>query len=343
MGVPPLDMVVPLLTNALSQCAPKFIQQCWRGLERALANAPALLHLVAIEFLPMWFFMFSVRSVFKGAVVEGLKLGNDGDSQDNWMLKMLNKDGVGAQPDLQKKIDECPARQVSFQLDFRQCIDRFACAENLDDSCEFNGRDVLIMTIVWGAYLLVFALMLFVVISFCCRGLMCKRLTNSSYLKFCLDIKRSAIYHYVSGILYVMAALSLLGIFALVISQNLLEWFIQDELLAVVITALSMRAFTRPYRPKFSTVDAAEGSFSDLLFRRQFFEGSGGFSSRLSSALLQASRMPRAPVLRKMLCVAPENETEMARQIRLVKQVCQRPSQPGKAGAYAAPPTGPLG
>merc|ERR1712066_1015609 len=110
-------------------------------------------------------------------------------------------------------------------------------------------------------------------------------------------------------------------------------WFIQDAMLAVLITAMSMRSFTRPYRPKFTTVDAAEGRFSDLLFRRQFFEGSGGFSSRLSSALLQAARMPRAPVLRKMLCVAPENETEMARQLRLVKQVCQRPSQPGKAGA----------
>jgi len=257
------------------------------------------------------------------------------------MKKMLNKEGVNAQPALQKKLDECSARQVSMQIDFRQCADRFNCAENLDDSCEFQDRDVLVMSIVWGAYLLVFAMMLFVVISFCCRGLMCKRLTNSSYLKFCLDIKRRPLYRYLSGTLYVCAALSLLGLLALVISRGLLEWFIQDELLAVVITALSMRAFTRPFKPKFSTVDTSEGSFSDLLFRRQFFEGSGGFSARLSSALLQASRMPRAPVLRKMLCVAPENETEMARQVRLVKQVCQRPSQPGKAGAYAAPPTGP--
>merc|ERR1712060_788234 len=127
----------------------------------------------------------------------------------------------------------------------------------------------------------------------------------------------------------------------MVINKGILDWFIQDDLLGVLIAAMSMRSFTKPYRPKFTTVDRAEGRFSDLVFRRQFFEGSGGFSSRLSSALLQASRMPRAPVLRKMLCVAPENETEMARQIRLVKQVCQRPSQPGKAGAYAAPPTGP--
>merc|ERR1712203_490176 len=274
-------------------------------------------------------------------MVTGLTLGDDGDEQDNWMLRMLNKDGVRAQPDLQKKINECSAKQVSLKLDFRQCIDRFACAEGMDEATDCNGKDMAILTIVWGSYMLVFAMMLFVVISFCYRGHMCKRLTNSSYLKFCLDIKRSVTYRYLSGTLYVCAALSLLAILALVISLNLVEWFIQDELLPVVITALSMRAFTRPYRPKFSTVDAAEGRFSDLLFRRQFFEGSGGFSSRLSSALLQASRMPRAPVLRKMLCVAPENETEMARQLRLVKQVCQRPSQLGKAGATAAPPTGP--
>lgn len=178
--------------------------------------------------------------------------------------------------------------------------------------------------IVWGCYSLVLIIMIYVVISFFRRGLVCNRLPHGSYLQFCLDIRRTVIYRYLAGVLTVCMALALLPIVVMVISFNVLGWFIQNALLALVITILSMRSFTRAYRPKFATMDAAESKFSDLLFRRQLFEGSAGFSSRLSSALLQASRLPRAPILRKMLWVVPQDEKEMARQVRQVKQVCQR-------------------
>lgn len=185
----------------------------------------------------------------------------------------------------------------------------------------------------WGAFSLVFIMVLYIVVAFCCRGLCPKRLCDGSYLPFCVDAKRKVIYRYLVGLLTIGATMTLAGLLVLVFHKEIIGWFLQNSLLGILITALSMRSFTRPFRPKFNTFDSTTGNFGELQFQRKFFQGSGGFGIRFSSALLQASRLPGAPLLRGKLKPPSEEGQGIAEYVCTVKKICERPSQSQKRRA----------
>jgi len=81
----------------------------------------------------------------------------------------------------------------------------------------------------------------------------------------------------------------------------------QEKLVGILIVLLSMRAFTRPTRPKFNYTSQ---EFATIQFKHSFFTTHGQFARKLDVALIQASRAAKAKKrptsLEKMLVNADE-------------------------------------
>jgi len=234
----------------------------WQRIDKMLASSPAVLHLIFIEFLPMWLFAYSVRSVLKFTLLMGTT-EKEGLGE---VAQSMQWSGLPGFADQRRRADFCLQRVVEEQIDGRRCMDLGGCIETGEvfpnSGC---GPEFVIPIIVWGAYAAVSVLSAYVILQFCIRGLVRERLHSGSYLQFCLDVKRTCMYRYIVGAIALCAVFALAALIAMTWHFGLLSWFMQEAFMGVLTVAFSMKAFARPYKPLFMT-----DRFSELNFRRQF-------------------------------------------------------------------------
>lgn len=133
---------------------------------------------------------------------------------------------------------------------------------------------------------------------------------DSRYLRFMYNLRRSKGYRRFAGLFHFLAVAALAALAYGATNIGLLWWFLESQLSLVVMTAIAMRSFTAPKRPKF---DYTTEEFTTIVFKRtEFSQSTLGFATALSTALMQSSR-GRSDAFKDLL--AKPSEFEKTRNI----------------------------
>lgn len=276
----PLSLVVPTLKKCAEMLP--WITKC---------PGSALIHLMTIEMLPVYFFYFSVLTLMKSIVAATTKKVD----VDNATLPAGTKLEV---------IEEClttKANHLVWQFSKEMLIDKCLHGEPEEE------KDLDTMNYPFPA-------MNMAMLSLCCvfvafwlgKLLISGGLTwpcaSSRYLKFIYTVRRSKPFRYIG---YIFVCSSVLFIILSLMAAHFAEmlvWVLQNLLPTGIVVLAALRTFAFPTKPKF---DYMKEAFVDIGFKRgSFFGTSSGFATKLSSALIQSSRGHNLPL--QDLLIKPE-------------------------------------
>jgi len=244
----------------------------------AVCPGSALIHLLTIEMLPVYFFYFCmlslVKSISAAAQVEG----------------RLKKEGVvlpdGAPADV---VEKCLTEysnhlvwQFSTQNNVVECIHGREVADDLDP------RNMMFAVMNFATLGLCFVFVAYFLGMFLINGGLTWPCASGKYLKFIFELRRRKLYRYIAGALVCLAATFVITGAASAFMGDMLVWMLQTILPSALVALITMRVFVAPSRPKF---DYVKESFSDIRFKRgSFFVTSSGFATKLNTALIQSIR-----------------------------------------------------
>lgn len=289
----PMNLLRPLMMKLASCCFGRLLAKAAAAVTKCPGSA--LLHLLAIEMAPVYFFYYTVYNQMK-ALAGGIK-------------QVLLKDVLLPTGTKNSHVDAClklfatKLVWATHEVNVKSCVSWKASTTVLTytHAAKIETKFLTIPAVNYGALLLS---CLFVILCATMFSLRCGFAWTSSstkYLRFLYTLRRSRAYRYLSGFFMFMAVFALVVMITASIFGSIIAWFISTQMSSIVMTIISMKMFTRPTKPKF---DYMKEEFNDVGFKRGFFESGSGFATKLSATLIQCSR--GFPVPLQDLLVNPE-------------------------------------
>lgn len=278
LGLFPFDLLGQALKNMVPTCMTRVSQK----FQRCVSNLgmSGFIHLIFVEMLPVYFFVYSVYNLLVTMLIESQK-------EVRKSLEWPSFD----------KVEKCLHKfaqgliWLEYHIDTKKCYDKEITSypeTSLDDET-LNAKALGVVN--YGCLLSCGLLWLLVVGSFLCRArCMIWRVPFQSgeYLQFSYAIRQTFMFRYLAGLIALGALLGILGVAAAAAQGGLLPWFLETQLANLVVVVLSARAFIVPTKPKFNFKHV---DFAGLRFKRgSFFQTNGSFATILGNALLQCSR-----------------------------------------------------
>lgn len=278
LGLFPFDLLGQALKNMAPACMARVSQKFQRFVSKL--GMSGFIHLIMVEMLPVYFFCYSVYNILVTMLIEAKKEENNG-------LKWPSFDKV------QECLHEFAQGLIWLEghIDSKQCYDEKITSYPMTSLDDETLRAKALGIINYGCLLSCGLLWLLVVGSFLCRARCVIRrvpFQSGEYLQFSYSIRQTFLYRYLAGLIALGALLSIVAVAAAAAQGGLLKWFLETQLVNLVMVVLSARAFIVPTKPKFNFKHV---DFAELRFNRgSFFQTNGSFATILGNALLQCSR-----------------------------------------------------
>lgn len=294
----PLGLLLPLMSNFLT----KRIFDAMTHIFNFFVKH-ALIHLVTIEFLPVYFFYYSVRSQLLGILV-AVNMHNNASKKLNAKISL----GI---------VEKCLKLQADQAIMGKGDVDIELCvtcnADSTDAKCKGKSSPYLsssytfpLTMFYWihlGCMALCAVFAVYMVIMFLWRCGLTMRIANGKYPQFVFQVRRTKMYRYIAGAFICAGCVSLAGLLYAAYKEKIMTFVLETQLSSILIVILSMNAFVLPTKPKF---EYRKQEFGDILFKRtSFFQGNSGFSRELSTAVIQASRGTPAHLKKLLMSQAP--------------------------------------
>jgi len=305
----PLNQAVRLLMK----CIP--IDQWIARVGNYLSAKPgsALFHLMFFECLPVYFFVWSVRSYLRSFIVAINYRGMETDTGTGW------KDLIGRVDDVIKEADgrpgikefsvyleECFQTKASKALALfdpmwineERCVEDYAKTRQMPTSFEIDQGDSehpgleFVQLEFRGTLLLSSIFVLYMLISFLCKAGFRSRCSSGAYFQFVLNRGKHIVYRYIAALFHLGALVVLVACVYFCSENNLLGWFVETQVTAMLIVIISMRYFTVPVKPKFTY----DGELGNWEFKRPFLGTTRSFVTTLNSALVAYTGGNKVPL-----------------------------------------------
>lgn len=285
--MPPLDTIVAGMRSAI----PSVVKSAKTQLDKFFASLPfsAILHLVLIETMTIWIFLYSVVNVLTSLVKEGSIERNQGAA-----MELLDPEDRLVPPAerMNPCLDEYARRIVwphtGEMMSDWDCYDKDLVDGPYEPEEDDTGVAWVMSLFSYGCVLLCVLLWLVVVGNFLwhtsCRFWV--RYQSGEYLKASYMTRRNPLYRLVCGLLGTCAVLAI-GVMALMTAKlGVIEWFLSSQLTNLFVVLTSARSFLAPTKPKFEYSELHQLNFK----RSTFFQTNGAFAVKLSDALIQSAR-----------------------------------------------------
>jgi len=282
LGLFPFD----LLGKAMKKMIPTCMTQLNQKFERCISSwgMSGFLHLIMVEMLPVYFFVYSVYTLLFTIIVE---IGKENAKNYSWSSD--HEQGPYEQ------VNTCLNKWASDMIWFEGAFDWKVCyRKSKTGFLEYQHEPIDATTgtsggIFFGCLLLCITLCLVMLGSFL-RHTKCAfwrmPFQSGKYLQFSYTVRQGFLYRYVSGAIALGACFSIF--YVLFAGRSMMGFLIQTQLTSMVMVALSARAFIVPFKPKFNFKHA---DFAGIRFRRaSFWQMNGSFALLYGNAILQCSR-----------------------------------------------------
>jgi len=282
------------------------------GLKKCLqsfSNRPgsALFHLVFIELLVVYFFVYAVYTTIH-ALLHGVA------------EQMYKEESISSYA--LSTVEDCKSLFVSGILWEQTVYDAKPCLDAGGDIGGFPEEPLGPMLIfpagVFGTFFLSIVFVVFVVASFLLgynmqsagpREMLSLASTSGKYIQFSYKLKGSKPYRFFGGLYQLGCVVLILGIVGLVLTApaSVVLWFLTSHFPSIVIVAISMRAFVWPTRPRFNY---KKDDFKAIVFSSgmSLFTSHSSLAYQLSTAVIAANR-GHSGKLKSMLAKPNEWET----------------------------------